>query len=58
MTRAVSDEGSAAGALTLPHDGIDADEAIELVPPERQVADLELPDWQNGYWPSSKNVTQ
>lgn len=35
----------------------DEDGAV-LVAPERLVPDLELPDWQNGYWASSKNVSQ
>jgi hypothetical protein len=34
------------------------DDVVLLVAPERHVPDLELPDWQNGHWPSSKNVTQ
>lgn len=34
------------------------DDIVLLVAPERHVPDLELPDWQNGHWPSSKNVTQ
>jgi hypothetical protein len=36
----------------------DDQDRIDLIPPERRIADLELPDWQNGHWPSSKNVSQ
>lgn len=34
------------------------DEDVTLVAPERQVPDLELSEWQSGYWPSSRNITQ
>lgn len=52
-TEATATPADVADEILMPDD-----DGVILVSPERQVPDLELPDWQNGHWPSSKNVTQ
>lgn len=38
--------------------GTEDSEDQDLTAPEALVGELDLSDWQMGYWPSSKNITQ